>query len=58
MTEKDKAIIEQLEKMDYNGLYQWPEMSALAEDLEDPELREKWQNICKGYAIREKCSYY
>lgn len=54
---KDSEILEKIEALDAKwGYLRWPDIMALADQLSNPEEREKWQNTCKDYAIREKCA--
>lgn len=58
LSDHDAKLLAKLRDIDERNIDSfWPEMYALAEQLEDKTEREKWQSFSKAAAIREKCRY-
>ena len=55
LSEHDKAIVAKIEQLqDQWGWTRWPDMSALAEDLEDEKEKARWGRVCKNMCLYER----
>ena len=48
ISEHDKKVLERLERLDESFL-NWPQISSVADELEDRTLRDSWKSKCKTY---------
>ena len=56
LSEHDKELISRIRKLDDYGYIKWPEISHLADQLEDSSWREYWNDVCKHYNHMEEAS--
>lgn len=55
LSEHDKAIVAKIEILQEQwGWLRWPDMSALADKLENEKEKAKWHRICKSMALYER----
>lgn len=55
LSQHDIEIIKQLRYYEEEwGYTRWPEMSALANQLEDEEEKKSWKSTCKSLAYYER----
>ena len=53
----DKELLARIREIDERwGYIRWPDISALADELEDESEREKWNKVCIRYNHTEE--YY
>lgn len=56
LSEHDKELISRVRRLDDLGYIRWPEISHLADQLEDKETKEFWNDVCKHYNHMEEAS--
>lgn len=52
LSEHDKAILRKIERLDEDGrggMYNWPAIQHLADQLEDQSEKSYWNDQCKYY---------
>lgn len=55
LSEHDKKLIEEIETIRREwGWVRWPDIAALAQELEDEDERKAWENTCKNYSLYER----
>ena len=55
LSEHDSNLVRQIEELNERyGWTHWPDMSALAEQLDDQATRDFWNNTCKAYCLYER----
>ena len=56
LSEHDKRILARIESLDELGYQNWPEISHLADQLEDEDRKRMWHNTCRHYNHLEEAS--
>lgn len=56
LSEHDKELVRQIEKLDEYGYTRWPEIMHLASQLESKDEYERWNRVCIRYNHLEEAS--
>lgn len=56
LSDHDKEILHKIERLDEYGYTNWPEISHLADQLEDEERKQMWHRTCSHYNHLEEAS--
>jgi hypothetical protein len=57
LSQNDKALLKRINHLDDEwGWARWPEISSLADQLENEYYRDLWNNTCKHYNHLEEAS--
>jgi hypothetical protein len=56
LSQHDKEIVDKIHKLDEIGYTQWPEISHLADKLEDEDTKDMWNRVCIHYNHLEEAS--
>lgn len=56
LSEHDKKLLARIKYLDQFGYIEWPEMSHLANQLDDKDEKDFWNRVCAHYNHLEEAS--